>query len=417
LFILYDILSAIALLFYLPTLLTKKGPENRLTFIKERLGLSRYSNADVWVHAVSVGEVMAAIPLLKALKKEYPQKKFLVTTITYTGQRVAKEKFPEADRIMYMPYDNGLGILNKVVAQIKPELFITIETELWPALFYALKRHGSKILVMNGRLSASSTKGYSRVKFFMRKLLSFVDAFGMQDNVYANRVLMLGAPKDKVEAIGSFKFDITMPPLNESSWTWKLQKPILSVGSAHRGEDRIIIQAFKTIQSEMKGVKMIFAPRHPERFDEVEELFKTESVRYIRRSQIDPLNPEQSLAGVDAVLLDTIGELSQVYACSDIAFVAGSLVPIGGHNILEPAYWAKPILTGPYMDNFPIVEDFLQNNALIQVKNETELANAAIALLKDRRSLEEMGKRARQIIDKNIGAVSRGMSIIKRHLS
>ncbi|RMD57353.1 MAG: 3-deoxy-D-manno-octulosonic acid transferase, partial [Nitrospirae bacterium] len=404
----YEILSLIGLLLYLPVLFTKKGPEDRITFIRERLGLSKYDKVDIWLHAVSVGEMIAALPLLKAIKQAYPEKRIMLSTITYTGQKVAKEKCSEAHRIMYMPWDSSL-ILRRVIKEASPLVFITIETELWPNLFRNLKKHNTKILLMNGRISASSHRGYSYIKPFIKHVLSLVDVFCMQDEISAKRILSLGAPRERVKVIGNFKFHLSAPS-SLPKWTEKIKGIIISAGSTHRGEDEIILKAYKDIKVEEEHVKLIIAPRHPERFKEVEELIKTYNMSYIKRTEIR--DTKESI-DEDVVLLDTIGELSGVYACCTIAFVGGSLVPIGGHNILEPAYWSKPIIIGPYMDNFPIVEDFIKSGAAFTVKDEVEMANTIKKLLRDKKALEEAGAKAKEIVNKNIGAVERAMEVLR----
>jgi 3-deoxy-D-manno-octulosonic-acid transferase len=411
----YNILSLVALLFYLPVLFRKKIPLNRKTFIKECLGRSDYQRADIWVHAVSVGEVIAALPYLKQLKKEFPEIKVVLSTITYTGQRMANEKFPEADRIMYMPWDAGF-ILHNVVRRIKPRLFITIETELWPNLIRILKINGARVLLMNGRISASSFKGYSRIKPFIAKVLSLIDVLGMQDETGAERIRALGATPDKIKILGSFKFDIQIPDIF-LAWTKMLQGPVLSAGSTHRGEDIIILQAYKHLKKQIKELNLILAPRHPERFGEVEALLKQEGIHYLRRSSLDAENSAVIPHATEAILLDTIGELSGVYACSSVAFVGGSLVPVGGHNILEPAYWSKPILFGPYMGNFPIASEFLTGGAAVKVKDAKDIVEAVTKLLTDRQAAEMMGRRARAIIDCNLGAVDRAMEITRPYVS
>jgi 3-deoxy-D-manno-octulosonic-acid transferase len=407
----YDVLNLLVLLGYLPILLTKKGPVSRKVFLLERLGLSDYDRADIWVHAVSVGEVIAVLPLLKAIKKEWPEKRVLLSTITYTGQRVANEKFLEAHRVMYLPWDSSL-IIKRVAKRVKPRLFFTVETELWPNLFRILKQQGAAVLVMNGRLSESSFKGYKRIKFFIKDLLCRIDGMYMQDQTSADRALALGAPIERVQVIGNLKFDMTLPQKQLTSWAEKLHGQILTAGSTHRGEDEIVLAAFKRIQQQIQNVKLIMAPRHPERFDEVEGLLKKEQFSYVRRSKIE--QNEEGMHKASVILLDTIGELSGVYAISSVAFVGGSLVPVGGHNILEPAYWSVPVLFGPHMNNFPIAESFLTEQAALEVRSEDQFAQAVISLMKSEKEAKELGARGRILVDKNLGAVDRALEVIRK---
>jgi len=198
---LYNVLSTIAVVLYSPWILFKKGPEDKSTFIRERFGLARYKKTDIWIHAVSVGEVIACLPFLKALKKEFPDKKITLSTTTYTGQGIAQKNFPEADRIMYIPVDTGL-CAGRVVRAMRPELFITVETELWPVLIRALKKSGCKIIVLNGRVSEKSFKGYRKIGFFMKEMLSYIDYLYMQSEGDAERIKLLGAAKEWREPNG-----------------------------------------------------------------------------------------------------------------------------------------------------------------------------------------------------------------------
>ena len=419
---LYNLISFIGLFIYLPKLLTKKGPENRRVFIKERLGLSDYDKTDIWVHAVSVGETLAAMPFLKKLKKEFPAKKIVLTTTTYTGQKIAREKFPEADRIMYMPLDSALCI-NRVVRLLRPEIFVTVETELWPALFHALKHSDSRTIILNGRISDRSFRGYSRIKFFTKKILSKVDFLYMQEKIYADRIIALGADRRKVGVMGNFKFDIELDPSSPLQWIDEVKGRILLAASTHKGEEEIILDAYAMAKNKTEDLKLVLAPRHPERFIEVAELIEKRGMKYIRRSNLSEGsfpggNGEHSSSQgyPDIILMDTIGELSRAFSSAAIAFIGGSLVPSGGHNMLEPAYWSKPIIFGPHMDNFPIAGEFLNTGAALEVKNAEDISGVIIELLENKDRALNMGKNARAIIDKNTGAVKKAVELIRRNI-
>ncbi|MBI5741469.1 MAG: 3-deoxy-D-manno-octulosonic acid transferase [Nitrospirae bacterium] len=420
--LLYDFLSALAVLIYSPLLCLKKGPENRTVFVAERLGLSGYDKTDVWVHAVSVGEVMACVPFLKALKKEFPEKRITLSTTTYTGQKVARDSFHEADRIMYMPLDAGL-IMRRVVGLLRPEIFITVETELWPALFRALKQRGCRIVVLNGRISIRSFTGYKRFDFFMKKVLSYVDFFYMQGRGDAERVTEIGADRHKVGVMGNFKFDITFASAKRQDWVELISSRVLLAASTHRGEEDIILEAFESVRRFCPDIRLIIAPRHPERFDEVAEMLKKRGLKFIRRTEIR--SKEQRAKGkghglqitdhgvYDVILLDTIGELSQVFSIATIAFIGGSLVPVGGHNILEPAYWGRPIIFGPHMDNFPFAADFLEGRAAVRVADAKDVEAAVKGLLMDGDEAARMGQRARAMVEKNTGAVKKAIELVR----
>ncbi len=415
--IIYNLLSLISFIAYLPWLLSKKGPENRLQYLKERLGISEYTNADIWVHAVSVGEVMAALPFLTSLKKEFPGIKIVLSTTTYTGQKIAREKFPSADRTMYIPWDTWLTI-SKAVRTIKPKIFITIETELWPALFSILKKNGSRIVLLNGRISPESLKGYKLIKPFMKKVLSYLDFIYMQGETDAERIVTIGADKKKAGIMGNFKFDIELDKKESVNWMDGVKGKILLAGSTHKGEEEIVLDAYEEVKKSFPDLKLILAPRHPERFNEAEEILKRRNLNFIRRTEftVDSSQLTVNSQQADIILLDTIGELSQLFSKADVTFIGGSLLPFGGHNILEPAYWGKPSIFGPHMENFPIAKDFLMEGAAIMVKDPGGLAAAIKDLLENTEKAEHMGQKAKGIIDKNTGAVKKAVALVRSFL-
>jgi 3-deoxy-D-manno-octulosonic-acid transferase len=426
---LYNLISIIGVILYLPFLLLKKGPEDRRIFIKERLGMSAYHKTDIWVHAVSVGETLASIPFLKKLKKEFPDRKIVLSTTTYTGQKIAREKFAEADRIIYMPLDSVLCV-KKAVNSLRPEIFITVETELWPALFKNLKDAGSRIIILNGRISNKSFKGYRRIRFLMAGMLSSVDFFYMQDQGDAERIIALGADKNRVGVMGNFKFDIDLkeePPLN---WLTGISGKILLAASTHEGEEEVMLEAFHVIKKQLQGTKLVLAPRHPERFNETAELLEKQGLSYIRRSAIkqrsavstqqsagmDLQQQDTSRSFPDIILLDTIGELSRVFSRASVAFIGGSIISRGGHNVMEPAYWSIPIIFGPHMDNFPIAGEFLKRSAAVEVGDSKDIAQTVITLLTDNKKAAELGRNAKSIVDKNTGAVKKAIELIRGYI-
>ena len=409
---LYNLLSAIAVVLYSPWILFKKGPEDKSTFIRERFGMARYDKTDIWIHAVSVGEVIACLPFLKALKKEFPDKRITLSTTTYTGQTIARKNFPEADRIMYIPVDTGL-CAGRVVRAMRPELFITVETELWPVLISTMKKSGCKLIVLNGRISEKSFKGYKKIGFFMKEMLSYIDYLYMQSEADADRIKLLGAAQEKVGVMGNFKFDIALD--NESPLTWldDVTGKIFLAASTHEGEDEIILDAFSLIKEKYETVCLIIAPRHPERFNNVAEMIDNRGLPYLRRTNIKGAGGKGQGAEADVILLDTIGELSRAFAKVSIAFIGGSLVPVGGHNILEPAYWSRPIIFGPYMNNFPIYKEFLEKSAAIQVAHAEDISEAVIEILLSGEKAAELGKNAKAIVEKNTGAVNKALELVR----
>jgi 3-deoxy-D-manno-octulosonic-acid transferase len=305
--------------------------------------------------------------------------------------------------------------IKRVVNSLRPDIFITVETELWPALFRGLKDAGSRIIILNGRISHDSFRGYSRIKYLMADMLSNVDFFYMQDKGDAERIMALGADKHKVGVMGNFKFDIDLNQELPLNWLTGISGKILLAASTHEGEEEAIIEAFNIIKNELQGTKLILAPRHPERFKETAELIEKRGLSYIRRSSLNG----KEIAGdsdADIILLDTLGELSRVFSRVSVAFIGGSLVPRGGHNVMEPAYWSKPIIFGPHMENFPIAREFLKKSAAIEARDSKEIAQAVITLLTDNKKAAEMGRNARSIVDKNTGAVKKAIELIRGYI-
>ncbi|HDH53374.1 MAG TPA: 3-deoxy-D-manno-octulosonic acid transferase, partial [Nitrospirae bacterium] len=275
-----------------------------------------------------------------------------------------------------------------------------------------LKETGSRIIILNGRISNGSFRGYRKIKFIMKDILSNVDFFYMQEKIYADRIIHLGADRHKVGVMGNFKFDINFegsPPLN---WLNNIRGKILLAASTHKGEEEIILDAYEYVRNKFQDIKLILAPRHPERFSEVEEILDNRRFKYVRRTEIQ--NPD--FMDFDIILLDTIGELSGVFSKAAIAFIGGSLVPAGGHNILEPAYWSRPVICGPYMDNFPITGEFLKMSAALEVKDSKDMAEAVTALLENNEKASAMGQNARAIVDKNRGAVKKAIELIRGYI-
>lgn len=406
--LIYNFLSLICLVLYSPWLLLKKGPESRITYLRERLGTVVYDKTDIWIHAVSVGEVMAALPFLRALKKEFPQTHITLSTTTYTGQKIARDKFPSADRIMYVPWDTGVCV-RKAVRSLNPSIFITVETELWPVLFSSLNKSGSKVVVLNGRLSRNSFKGYTIIRSFMAKALSNVDHFYMQESGDMQRILSLGAIPDRVSVMGNFKFDMEFKEVKDiPSWISRLYGLVMVAGSTHEGEEEIILDAYESAKDSINDLKLILVPRHPERFNEVEGILRKRQLDFIRRSQI-----EDNGKLPDVILLDTMGELPKLYSRADIAFIGGSLLPFGGHNVLEPAYWSKPLVFGPHMDNFPIADVFLKEGAALMVKDSQDLAESVKHLLSDAETARQTGMKAKAIVERNRGAVAKAIDLVR----
>jgi len=428
-YLLYSFIYTIVLIFIFPFQYLKRPRKNRKGWLKEKFGFFQFSfytsksplppfakggyGGIIWVHAVSVGEVMAALPLLKKLKERYPSKGIILSTITDTGRKVARKGAPKGTAVVYLPFDIPL-ILNAVIKRVRPEILIVIETELWPNIFRAFKKKGIPVVVLNGRISEHSFRGYKRISFFMKRALSHVDIFGMQDKVYAERIRSMGVESERVMVLGNFKFD-TKPPSQIPEWSEKIKGPIIVAGSTHEGEEELITSVYSELKKDIPDFNLIIAPRHPERFKEVEDMLTLKGISFIKRSELETLNFELGIFRGVIILLDSIGELSAIYGIADIAIIGKSFRGYGGQNPLEPAYWGKPIVCGPHMENFPIIKDFYTQGAAIEV-NEEMLCPTLKELLMSPDKAKEIGSKAQQLYRKNTGAVERAMEVISKYI-
>ncbi len=407
--VLYIVVVAVLLL---PEYL-KRPKDLRGRWLREKFGYLPKTDSAIWVHAVSVGEVGASIRLLQRLKVEFPGYQLILSTITDTGQKVAREKAPEGTLVVYLPFDIDF-VLRRCIRRVNPRIFVVVETELWPNTFRALSHTGVPVVVVNGRISGKSARGYLMISFFMKKVFSFVRAFGMQGEVDAERLREIGAPQDKIRVIGNFKFDMSISG-EIPSWAKAFGGPVIVAGSTHQGEEEIIIAAYNENCDRFPGLKLVLAPRHPDRFGEVEELLKSRGIAYVKRSSFTGL-PDADIQGTKIFLLDTVGELSAVYAIADIAVIGKSFAAEGGQNPLEPAFWGKPIICGPHMENFPFIEEFYNEGAAFKV-DATGLAKKIKELLLDPTKALAAGMKARDLYIKNSGAVDSTIDMIRAFIS
>jgi 3-deoxy-D-manno-octulosonic-acid transferase len=416
-YFLYSLLYIVALIFILPFEYYKRPREIRRQWLKEKFGFYPSSfvlcpSSFIWVHAVSVGELMAALPLLSKLKTAYPAKGLILSTITDTGQKVAMEKAPHGTKIVYLPFDIPF-ILKSVIKQMKIELLIVIETELWPNLLREFKGNGIPIILLNGRISEKSFLGYRKISFFMKKVLSSVDSFGVQNEEYAERLRRLEVDGRKIKITGSFKFDAN-PPTQIPSWVSVIGRPVIVAGSTHEGEEELMTSVYTELRKNFPDVNFIIAPRHPERFGRVEDMLRARNIRFLNRSEILEGQKTDSIHGT-IILLDSVGELSAVYGIATIAIIGKSFRGHGGQNPLEPAYWGIPVVCGPHMENFPVIQDFYHAGAAIQV-NEESLPHTLRELLLSPDKAREIGFSAQRMYHQNAGAVERAMKLIEQYM-
>ncbi len=412
----YSFLYILALIFLLPFEYLRRPFDLRKRWLKERFGFLPLASKTIWIHAVSVGEVIIAVPLIKKIKERRPSSEIIISTVTDTGQKVAKERLGDTPCIIYVPFDLPFAIKN-ALRRIKPSVFIIMETELWPNTIRILNMLGVPVLLMNGRISEKSFKGYIKLRFFIKDVLKRMNLFCMQNELYADRIKALGADPNKVIAIGNFKFD-TRPSSYIPEWTKILQGTTIIAGSTHRTEEDLIIDAYMKLKLDFPSLNLIIAPRHPERFKEVEELIKRNNLKYIKRSEIANSNTptlQHSITPGIVILLDVVGELASVYGACDIAIMGGTFIEHGGQNPLEPAYWGKAIACGPHMENFPFIDEFYKNEGAVKTDADN-LRQSLKELLSDQKKMIAMGKTAKELYDKNSGAVERAMKEIERYL-
>jgi len=416
-YIIYNLFLIIATILLLPLILFKliTVPKYRggitQKFGRLRKGVLRVirGTRPIWVHAVSVGEVMAAHPLIRELKKKYPGRALILSTVTVTGNYTARRRVPEADAVFFFPFDYP-WVVRHVIRGINPQVVLVAETELWPNFFRELKKAGIPSAVINGRISLKSHRNYLRFRSFFRLVFENVDLFCMQSDADALRIKEIGAAPEKVIVTGNLKFDqkISMPQSLPA--LIPPGKKVITAGSTHRGEEEVLLEIFTQLRTKYPGLLLILAPRHPERFDEVAGLISKAGYECQRRTE---------LRGTikDVLLLDTIGELRAFYSICDIAFVGGSLVKVGGHNLLEPAAMKKPVVFSRYMFNFKeISEALLSAGGGVMVRDKWDLFSQFEKLLSDKELAARMGEQAFQVIEANSGAAKKTIDAIGRFL-
>lgn len=414
------LLSPLILLALLKEKKYRMGLSQKLGFLPPPLLLKLSGSKPVWIHAVSVGEVAAAIPLIQQIKRRYPSQNIILSTVTVTGNYTATIRAREADAVIYFPYDYPF-IVKRVIRQIEPKLFITLETELWPNILRELKRNNIPSLVVSGRISNRSYHKYRWGRFFFSKVLDNIHVFCMQTDVDTRRMINIGADKDRVTTVGNLKFDQCVPTITteekENLYNMlrlKKSQTIFIAGSTHKGEETIVLEVFKNLKKTYENLILMLAPRHPERFDEVEDLLSHQKFRSIKKTKIK-MGRESNHH--DIILLDTIGELSKLYSIGTIIFVGGSLVSTGGHNVLEPVAYKKAVIFGPHMDNFSEISRCLrESGGGFQVNNQEEFLSQAKTLLQNDADRDRLGEKAFEVIAHNQGAINKAMEVIERFI-
>ena len=364
-------------------------------------------------HAVSVGEVNAIEALVKKAREEYKDYNIVLTTVTKTGHEVAIKKLTNyVDEIAYFPYDISYSV-RSFLDTYKPEKIIMAETEIWPCFVYLVNKSNTKIYIVNGRISPNSYKGYKKASFFFKNILKRYTKILMQTNGDVERIIDIGAPKDITKCMGNLKFDINknIPPqdveaLKEELKTWNYK--VIVAASTHKGEDEIVLNAYVDLKKNHPDLKLLLAPRHPQRYSAVEELIKNTKLPYGKRSM------NSNFEGNDIIMLDTMGELAKMFSVCYAAFIGGSFSQTGGHNPLEANIWDKPVVSGPTVFNFKdIYKSLTQTNAAFIVNNQDELIVKLSELLTDKEFYSKACEDAAKIFRENSGAVDFALNEIK----
>ncbi|MGH9523804.1 MAG: 3-deoxy-D-manno-octulosonic acid transferase [Terriglobales bacterium] len=411
-FFFYSAVLAVALLFSLPYWLVqmlrhgkyREGLAARLGRIPPHIAQLNGVRS-IWVHAVSVGELLGAAGLIRDLCLRFPTHRVLISTTTATGQKLARERFG-ADNVFYFPLDFRFA-LRPYFRVLRPELIVVVETELWPNFFRMARHFGARIAVINARVSDRSFPRYRVLSRFLQPILDCVDLFLAQSRQDAGRIVAIGANPERVEAAGNLKFDI--PAGTESPLVAQLRTaiagPVLVCGSSVEGEEPVLLDGFRHLRNRFPGLVMVLAPRHPQRFGHVAELVSASGQPCVRRSEWDG----SPLAG-GIFLLDSIGELADVYQLANVAFVGGSLAPRGGHNILEAARFGVPVVVGPHNENFRDTVRLFQQAGALRIADAATLSTTFEELLADPHLAHDLGVRAREAWRRNTGATARTLT-------
>ncbi len=392
----------------------RRWAERFALFAKPELGNNVY-----WVHAVSVGETLAAVPMIKKIMAENSACNVVITTTTPTGSAQVQSIFGDQVFHVYAPYDLP-DCVTRFLNKIQPAALIIMETELWPNTIAACYQKNIPVILANGRLSEKSAKGYKKISSLIGPALEKISLAAMQYPADAERIKALGVLPNCCQVIGNIKFDLEISEqikqqarILKNEITQQGEKVIWIAASTHPGEDEIILDTYQDLKQKFPKLFLIIVPRHPERFDAVAQLAKEKNLRVQRRSDSQKINNE-----TEVLLGDTMGELLMLYGAADLAFIGGSFVPVGGHNLMEPAAWALPIICGKYLHNFLQVSKLLQEeNAMIVVNSKEQLYVNVSQLAEDKLAREEMGRKAHTIAEKNKGALNKLLILIAATLA
>ena len=418
---LYNVLLLLASPFILAVLLAKKrcrpGLRRRLGWLSKNVADEWGDGRTIWVHAVSMGEATAVVPLVQQLRARYPQFRIIVSTVTETGKETVLRRLDGQAEHLYFPLDFRRTV-RSVLDAVRPRLIIIVETELWPNFLHEAAARGIPVVLANGRLSTDSFAGYLRLRPFFRRTLAAFTLCSMQTDRDVDRMVQLGVEPERVVRTGNLKYD--QVSASTQAAPGRISKRDLGLadgeelfvaGSTHPVEEETVLDCYRRLLDVTPALILVLAPRHIERADAVCAAARLRGFDVLRRTRLS------KSVGPRVIVLDTRGELASLYREATLVFVGGSLVDVGGHSPLEPAAWGKAVVFGPHMDHFAeAAEQFLRQGAGLQVRDADEMADAMMALLKDRARLEERGKAAYQLVLENQGAVARTVALIARVL-
>jgi 3-deoxy-D-manno-octulosonic-acid transferase len=428
-YLIYSFLFTLGVLLTAPYYLWKRRDELAGGRWQERFGLlpESFQQAEqgaIWIHAVSVGETLAVVRLALELQQVFSGRKIFLSSVTPAGRAAGESRLPAVAGRFYLPLDWRASV-RAALKRIQPSLLVIVETEIWPNLLRAAHEFGARIILVNARLSPRSFRRYCLVRSLMRRVLEYIDVICAQTEADAARFRDLGAPPERLVLAGNLKFDAeaprvgAFPHLLGKAATITGRGPVMIAASTMPGEEPMVLEAWGKVRAHYTKALLILAPRHPARFAEVAQILTNSGCSYTRRAQLASQEAEVSkqVAADEVLLLDSIGELAGILELGDVVFMGGSLVPTGGHNILEAAFWAKPVVFGPHMENFQdIARLFLEANACVQVQDAEELAESVLKLFGDRAAAKQLGERGKQVLERQTGATARVLEQIQRLL-
>jgi 3-deoxy-D-manno-octulosonic-acid transferase len=426
--LLYNFLLGVGMVLSLPmTIVSALTFEKRQKTVLKRLGIgfcpNRFSRRPIWLHAISVGEILSAVPLAQLLKSHFPDYPLVVSASTHTGLEIAKKRLSKiCDAIFLFPYD-FIWSVKKMIHGIDPAIFILFESDVWPNFLFEMKKCGIPALFVNGRISPRSFKRYKKISFFMAWVLSNFSRLCIQTQKDADRFVTIGAPQERIKVTGNIKFDLpieTVPDIERIKLKKSLgiadNSPIFLAGSTHTGEEKLLTHSLKALKQRFPELVILIVPRHPERAESIKRLLGEAGLSSTLKTTLKP-RPRGHTNSPGIIIVDTIGELRRLYAIADTVFVGGSLIKHGGHNPIEPAMFKKPILFGPHMHNFEwIANTLVRSKGAIIVEDANDFLKAATRFLADPKEAKTVGEEAYRVLQKNRGALEKTLKVVEEEL-